>query len=354
MKKIKVIPFIISILFPLVCTAFIVCYSYGAIGNYPTNQNKYNNYLASDYFDEDGQVTDEVRKGIQLNSNKFKLIDTSVSVADFKTVLYGHTALQTIDEETTIQTAYSLYLYDIKYSTDKITSIDQFENSNGVYLENNSSLKVVVVKGVGEAAMKAGHESLNSNDNANPIVTSDKVVSALTLTTSTLVDHNATNKANDDDTYAYHTTIFNTTEKESFNNFSDLDEIYADDIEDGLEVSEGYTIMVVNVYPKSTDNVGFKTLATFSLNKDQLLTGESFEAQSGVVDGYNNDYSNAGYSYIKFIWPTLLWQGALTLVLTSILAVLFYAIWSTEDYFSDEQKRIKNLKASKKAIKKNK
>ena len=42
MKKIKVIPFIISILFPLVCTAFIVAYSYGAIGNYPTNQNKYN------------------------------------------------------------------------------------------------------------------------------------------------------------------------------------------------------------------------------------------------------------------------------------------------------------------------
>ena len=52
MKKIKVIPFIISILFPLVCTAFIVCYSYGAIGNYPTNQNKYNNYVVSEYFDE--------------------------------------------------------------------------------------------------------------------------------------------------------------------------------------------------------------------------------------------------------------------------------------------------------------
>ena len=63
MKKIKVIPFIISILFPLVCTAFIVAYSYGAIGNYTTNQNKYDNYVVSDYFDEDGSVFDEVKKG---------------------------------------------------------------------------------------------------------------------------------------------------------------------------------------------------------------------------------------------------------------------------------------------------
>ena len=96
MKKIKVIPFIISILFPLVCTAFIVAYSYGAIGNYTTNQNKYDNYVVGDYFDEDGSVFDEVKKGIQLSSNKYKLIDTNVSANDFKVLFYGQTAIENV------------------------------------------------------------------------------------------------------------------------------------------------------------------------------------------------------------------------------------------------------------------
>ena len=354
MKKIKVIPFIISILFPLVCTAFIVAYSYGAIGNYPTNQNKYNNYVVSDYFDEDGSVTDEVRKGIQLSSNKFKLIDTQVSVDDFKVVLYGHTGLSTVEEETVIDTAYSLYLYDIKYTNEKFNSVADFEKSEGVHFEQNSQLKVVVIKGTGEAAVKAGHDALNRNDNAQSVIISDKVVSADVLSASTLVDHNATNVKDDAEAYAYHSTLFNTTQNASFNNFSDLDEIYEDEIEDGLSVGEGYTFMIVNQFSKSSESVGFKTLATFALSKDQLLSGEEFEAQTGVEDGYNNDYSKHGYSYIKFIWPTLLWQGALTLVLSGILGILFYAIWSTEEVTTEEQRRIKNLKASKKATKKSK
>ena len=354
MKKIKVIPFIISILFPLVCTAFIVAYSYGAIGNYTTNQNKYDNYVVSDYFDEDGSVFDEVRKGIQLSSNKFTLIDTNVSVDDFKVVLYGHTGIETVDDEEVIQTAYTLYFYDINYTTEKYNTVDEFVKSKGVHVEQNSQIKLVVVKGTGEAAIKAGYDSLNTTDSSQSVVLSDKVVSGEALTISSMVDHNAKNVKEDTTVYAYRTTVFNTSVNSSFNNFSDLNDIYEDEIEDGLTVGEGYTLMLVNQFTKNSENVGFKTLATITLNKDQLLTGEEFEAQNGVSNGYNNDYSKHGYSYIKYIWPTLLWQGALTLALSGILGVLFYAIWSTEEVATDEQKRIKNLKASKKAAKKSK
>ena len=354
MKKIKVIPFIISILFPLVCTAFIVAYSYGAIGNYTTNQNKYDNYVVGDYFDEDGSVFDEVKKGIQLSSNKYKLIDTNVSANDFKVLFYGQTAIETVEEEETIQTAYSLYLYDINYTTGKFNTVSEFQNASGIHVEQNSVIKLIVVKGTGEAAIKAGQEALNPNDSDTAITLSDKVVSAETLTVSTMEDHNATNVKEDTTVYAYRTTVFNTTTNASFNNFNDLNELYEDEIEDGLTVGEGYTLILVNQFTKNADNVGFKTLATISLDKGQLLSGEDFEAQEGVLNGYNNDYSKHGYSYIKYIWPTLLWQGALTLVLSGILGVLFYAIWSTEEVATDEQKRIKNLKASKKAAKKTK
>ena len=62
--------------------------------------------------------------------------------------------------------------------------------------------------------------------------------------------------------------------------------------------------------------------------------------------------SSAGFSYFKFVFPTLLWQGALTLLLTGVLSVLFYAIWQVEEVETEEQKRIKKLQANKKQIKK--
>ena len=65
-----------------------------------------------------------------------------------------------------------------------------------------------------------------------------------------------------------------------------------------------------------------------------------------------SDYAKAGYSYLKFVFPTLLWQGALTLVITGILSVLFYAIWQVEEVETEEQKRIKKLQANKKQVKK--
>ena len=80
-------------------------------------------------------------------------------------------------------------------------------------------------------------------------------------------DHNATNVKEDTTVYAYRTTVFNTTANASFNNFNDLNELYEDEIEDGLTVGEGYTLILVNQFTKNADNFGFKTLATISLNQ---------------------------------------------------------------------------------------
>ena len=76
MKKIKIIPFIISILFPLVCTTFIVCYSYGVNDTYTTNKTKYENYVLENYYDDNGQAKEEIKKAVQMDSHNFQVVSS--------------------------------------------------------------------------------------------------------------------------------------------------------------------------------------------------------------------------------------------------------------------------------------
>ena len=122
-----------------------------------------------------------------------------------------------------------------------------------------------------------------------------------------------------------------------------------------LDTEENYTVYVCTADLVAGDlNNNFGLGASFELtyvNADYSMT-EDFEELETVSTGYASDYTKAGYSYLKFVFPTLLWQGALTLVITGILSVLFYAIWQVEEVETEEQKRIKKLQANKKQVKK--
>lgn len=383
MKKIKIIPFIIAVLFPLVCTTFIVCYSYGVNDIYTTNKNKYEIYTQNKYFDDKGDATDEIEKGVKLDAYKYqaspgnvKINDSIVSGSEYKTdelttSLYAYTAHTTSDDETTINIAYTLYIYDILYKNKYVA--DTFTTAkDGLLLKNYGTLQLVYVKGTGEWAKDRLAKALDEVQ-ADGSTTTGTLISASSSTN--VYDNASKNYKGDEDEipYVYRFSLFNSTSSE-FYDFDDLSEIYSDQFNDKYEssveipedstnpdnvtyynddtVKEGYTIAVLNLYNDYSATIKYRQLYTMTI--ENVYSGEVFEEIDTVNNGYRGDYTNAGYSYIGYVWPTLLWQGALTLVVTGILGVLFYLIWQTEPEQTAQQVNIKNLQKSKKASKKQK
>lgn len=384
MKKIKIIPFIIAVLFPLVCTTFIVCYSYGVNDIYTTNKNKYEIYTQNKYFDDKGDATDEIEKGVKLDAYKYqaspgnvKINDSIVSGSEYKTdelttSLYAYTAHTTSDDETTINIAYTLYVYDILYKNKYVA--DTFTTAkDGLLLKNYGTLQLVYVKGTGEWAKDRLAKALDEVQ-ADGSTTTGTLISASSSTN--VYDNDAKNyKGNEDDEipYVYRFSLFNSTSSE-FYDFDDLSEIYSEQFNDKYgssveipedstnpdnvtyynedTVKEGYTVAVLNLYNDYSATIKYRQLYTLTI--ENVYSGEDFEEIDAVNNGYRGDYTNAGYSYIGYVWPTLLWQGALTLVVTGILGVLFYLIWQTEPEQTAQQVNIKNLQKSKKASKKQK
>ena len=355
MKKIKIIPFIISILFPLACTTFIVCYSYGVNDTYTKNKDRYEVHVQDKYYDEDGQASTEIEKAVKMDSSKYQLVslnnlEESFS-GDLNSALYAYTSsVETTNDEgeveTSLEIAYSLYLYDIVYNN-KYTSSSTFEGQNGVYLKNGASLALVYVKGTGGAPDERLDIALNELKE-NGSTSTGTYVSASKVS---IYDTNAQNFSSTDDEEAmtYRVSLFNSLTSDFFD-FEDLETIYEDDINDGQVINEGYTLALVNYYSSGTHSNSVKVISKFTINN--VYEAEDFEALSEVSEGYASDYSKAGFSYFKFVFPTLLWQGALTLLVTGVLGVLFYAIWQVEEVETEQQKRIKQLQANKKQIKK--
>ncbi len=355
MKKIKLIPFIISILFPLACTTFIVCYSYGVNDTYTKNKDRYEVHVQNEYYDKNGQASDEIKKAVTMDSNKYQLVslnnlDENFS-GDLNSSLYAYTSnVESTNEdgetETTLEIAYSLYLYDIVYNN-KYTNSTVFGTQNGVYLKNGASLAVVYVKGTGAAPEEKLNIALDELKEKGSTTTG-------TYVAASKVDINDTNaqsftSSDDEEAKTYRVSLFNSLTSDFFD-FEDLETIYEEDIKDGQVIEEGYTLALVNYYSSGAHSNSVKVISTFTI--DNVYEAEAFEDLETVLEGYSSDFEKAGFSYFKFVFPTLLWQGALTLVITGILAVLFYAIWQVEEVETEEQKRIKKLQANKKQLKK--
>ncbi len=378
MKKIKLIPFIIAVLFPLVCTAFIVCYSYGVNDIYTANKNKYEIYTQNKYFDDKGDANAEIEKGVKLDSYKYQVSPGNVKIDgsafsgneykldELTTSLYGYTAHSKSDDKEIIDIAYTLYVYDILYKN-KYDS-NSFTETEGLLLKDNGSLKLVYVKGTGEWANDRLAKALDEVQSSGS-TTLGTLVSATNGTN--IYDNDAKNYKGTDDNdvpNVYRFSLFNSTSNK-FYEFNDLLDLYRDEFDTNFgssveipdtpsndefyndeTVKTGYTIAVVNMYDDYSATRKIRNLYTMTI--DDVYSGEDFEALENVKNGYRGDFTNAGYSYIGYIWPTLLWQGALTLVVTGILGVLFYLIWQADPEETEQQKNIKNLRKNKKETKK--
>lgn len=374
MRKVKIIPFIIAVLFPLVCTAFIVCYSYGVNDIYTANKNKYEIYTQNKYFDDKGDANKEIEKAVKLDSYKYQVnpgnVKSTISQVgnefknnDLATSLYAYTAHSKTSDEETVNIAYTLYVYDILYKNKYDSS--SFTSTDGLLLKDNGTLKLVYVKGTGEWANDRLAKALE--DVANNGSTSNGTLVSATNSTN-IYDNDAKNYkgSNDDDKpTAYRFSLFNSTSNE-FYDFTDLSDLYADEFKDAFgssveipeettdstyyndnTIEDGYTFAVINLYDDYSATRKYRNLFTMTI--DNVYNGKDFEALESSEEGYRGSFTNAGYSYIGYIWPTLLWQGALTLVVTGILGVLFYLIWQADPQETEQQKNIRNLQKNKKA-----
>ena len=353
MRKIKIVPFIISVLFPLVCTAFVVCYSYGVNDIYTVNKQRYEAHVENEYYNENGNAVEEIEKGIKYDSDKYNQFETTVNATyfenEFKTVLYGLTSkTETTDEDGNVKTidtvAYNLYIYDVNYKNN-YKDVNTFKTTEGVYLENGATLAVVYVPGVGVDA------DIRLDDAIQEIIENGSTAKATIVNAeaTSVRDNNSHNyvvDADDDTDFApaYRVSLFNSQNSDFL--VQDLNTIYGAD----AEVEEGFTCALINYYSPSTSTHALKQISQFSLNT--LVSADSLNNDENAKTGYSQDVTKIGISYIKFIFPTLLWQGALTLVLTGVLGVLFYAIWEADPAETEEQRRIKQLQKNKKAVKK--
>jgi len=346
MKKIKIIPFIISVLFPLVITAFVVCYSYGVNDVYTTNKLNYENEVYYKYYDEDNSAEGEIEKNIKFISNKYKEINPVLTNSkyqnDFKTKFYAYTYYtDTIDEDgETVKVEYfniSLFIYDVNYRTYK--KIDEY-NQDKVVMDETSSIAVIYVKGIGEPAEDRISDAIEELK-----VNALESATLLDSYETSFIDHNQTGSS--DERYAMKASFINSTKGEDVLTYDDYLDEYSES--DKKYLSEGYTFAIVNYTTVNSETKQVKEIARYTTTDVQTV--ENFDASEGLSDGYKENFDLAGLSYISYIWPTLLWQGLLTLFLTGILGVLFYAIWSNDTTETEEQKQIKKLQ---KDMKKNK
>lgn len=336
-KKIVIVPFLIAVIFTLLATTFVVLYSYGAFGLWNNNKNKFESYCYEDYYNTEGNPKEETLKRVKLSSTKYQKITEfdADNADDAQFELYAYTVHSTGSDEETITLQYNLYTSNIDYKKDNKAST--FSQA-GLYLESSANLAVLYVKGIGTPATELLNEAVESY-NASGSTGKATLVNGHT---TTLYDTLATNKEADS-AYVYETTILSTATK-TIDDFSNLEDIYD---QDDLEyITEGYTCKVVNYYVKDTDNKLMKDVKTFTIQN--VVNETTFEAQEATANGYKNDWELAGYNYLSYVFPTLLWQGALTFVIVGFLGFLFYAIWGTEDPENEVQQRIAQLRKEKK------
>lgn len=128
MRVTKIIILIISILFPLIVTTFIAFYSYGAVGGWEKNQDRFIEY----YFNSKYSTEEQIERSVRFSAAKFQKNVNNVTFRDPDTKdalqlnngtlnlanafsVESYAIMNEIDESKTIQ--YTFFIYDIAYGT---------------------------------------------------------------------------------------------------------------------------------------------------------------------------------------------------------------------------------------------
>ena len=354
MKSKKSVVLLISILFPLIITAYVGMYMYGIVGTWKNNQEKFENNLIN----QDVETDKGMDTYLKLSHSSF-----IYDVDNFKLYTGSFSDKKNVGQNKKTGT-YDLPNFSITSVSGTVVG-DDSNASHDFYFTNINHNKVtpknIVVLTVKfdpenpeesyetlEKAYKQFQERYSDSGNKGYVATSSTV---------NFYDKHAV-KADADENKGTPLAV-DIQIRRTYPLYKVDDEGNIEEDSSGNKVVESQ----VDLYKLKNALVAF--VEVFSDNSENLLCfGEltniiskssDVEKANNVIKG-NYSYSsnlrtleNAGY--FKFIWPTILWQAAIAFVASGLLAFFFYRTWSADDNAKTESK---DLTVKKKNVKTNK
>lgn len=341
MKIKKTIILLISIIVPLVITVLIALYSYGILGGWTGNQEKFINKL---FYETDSTDT-SIDNYLKFNSDKY--FNNSVNMKVFKD--YEAENLEYIEAENgkykfnnfTFSSYvliseheeypsynYSFWFYDLNnqvINPDNIVLIFVSEESVGSTTNLKKAISQFKDEYVGGTEVST-YAAKTSSPNANVLFSG-----------ASLKDHNGVGTTNSE---------------------GELQTPYIHWLKPGYEYiiqdSEGADITSTSDFKE----LDFCSFAIFELKYDAdgdqsdaevLTTGqienihnksEEFIANNNCSEGYGLDPTPAlnKAGYFSYVFPTIIWQSAVSLAVCGILSFLFYSTWAYEEKTPNNKK----------------
>ncbi len=374
MKKIKfkLIPFIISLAIVLGSVAGITLYSYFEYDNnklrFVADYFHYEDYKSietttqiDEFIDMTTYAHQHINSGLKFFDVKSKKEYTNVPSDNSKNFIngvtwdngvlhipgyfdlkvYAETLYNTEDEKWVF--SYYIYLYNVNYETKDLINHLYFSFVEGIGESSEGELYGTTKL---DTVIKEFKDGENGGANAINLPTFQYSGNHSSSYTMYIHDNNAVNHGLTDDVpYVYRLTALNETLSES----SELD----DDIEERRWFAE-LEESTFSIFYSGTDSLS-----------DAITNGTTDEIQEIVRGTYVNPYKDAeafnklaeeensdiklGYSknlykagYFQFIIGRIVIEGLVTLVISGILAVLFYLIWQDDE--EEPKTRVKTLK----------
>ena len=348
MKSKKSVILLISILFPLIITAYVGMYMYGVVGTWKNNQEKFNDKLIN----PNVETVKGMDTYLKLNHKSY-----IYNIDNFKLYTGTFAEKEEVTKRNDFNGTYDLNGYSITSVSATNTTVDS-DAVHSFYITNvnygnvlPSNVVVLAVKydledveGSYELLTKAYEQFTEKFQN-----NSDKL-NAATSSTAGFYDKNAI-KAEDDKNEGTPYAIDILVRRDY--------PLYKVDEDGNAETdSSGNKVLESQTDLSKLNNILYAFVETFEDNSSKLLcfgeltniVSKSTEISKAynAVNGYfvsNNELKtleNAGY--LKFIWPTILWQTAIAFVAAGLLAFFFYRTWTADDNTKNESKDLKSKK----------
>lgn len=355
-RKIRIIPFLISLLIVLGSVIGISIYSY----NWQTNRDRYLEKVF-DIENKNGESTSQtIEETLKWTSSYYQFNPGTLNYRDSDTKKeYGETPFTNIYDGNInnyfkngvlhIEGWFDVVFYSVvnfsEYTVEETGETKSEYNLNYYFMFKNvnyaatknfnpANIGIAFVEGIGEGtvdendkdAVETGDAALESyleNIESGESTSTNAYYYTHSGGTITyrVIDKGAQNAGDGIVSYLYKIMPFSgETSEVDFNELEDIT----------------FALIYTDAAGKIT-NLAEGTLTNLP-KLDEYLNG------SVGLEGYANDYNKA--PYINFIWPRILLHASIALILSGIVAVLFYLIWDT-----DEPQKNKKVTYKKKVVK---
>lgn len=335
MKAKKIIVLVISIIIPIFITTMVALYSYGIVGKWTKNGEKFVNEL----FSKSNSSQETIEEYAKFNSMYYKnnyqsvslykdyttgteKIESDLPYCDLGTVKFQYYTLISTNKKYKTYTN-QLYFFDID-NTENYASKMVFLFVNEESKDSVSNLKIALNRyqkqiDDGEIANTIYAPSFTyistnmfwTNGDRLPdlggrgIVTADKVINPYIRMYKPA--------------YTYYLD-----ESENVTLFTDLE----------------YCNFAVILLDDAENPTSMKVLGTGQIDNIEYDQDDYLENNKDVKEGYGLEtipaLNKAGY--FKYVFPTVLWQSAIALVISGALGFFFFKSWSNDQKKKEQNK----------------